>query len=131
VTGQKKQGGDAFASLRHQRRVKTAKKADELDGQERKPADMKNTVEKQAASATTLNTQTAQSDSEELFNPQEWEALLNSFENDAAAGSSTRATEPPVELSSDDLWERLSSTRWIRTPAADDTDSTVAIRPMD
>ena len=131
MTGEKKQAGDAFAGLRHQRRVKSAQKTETSNEQERKTADMKNTVEKQDASATTVRTTSAESTSQELFDPQEWEALLNSFENDAAVEQSARASEPPVELSSEDLWERLSSTRWIRTPAADGADSTVAIRPMD
>lgn len=129
MTGQKHQAGDAFASLRQQRRVKTARKVNE-SGDERKPVEMKNIIEKQDASAATAPTKPEEA-TEELFNPQEWEALLHSFENEPSIGTVTRAQEPPIELSTEDLWERLSSTRWIRTPTPDDRDSTVAQRASD
>jgi hypothetical protein len=128
VTGQKDQAGERFAGLGQQRRVKAAKKLGGTVQNGRKPVEMKNTTANQNLTAQSSR---VEAHTEELFNPQEWEALLNSFENDASVQESSRSSELAVELSTEDLWERLSSTRWIRTPSADDKDSTVAQRPMD
>lgn len=69
---------------------------------------------------------------EELFSEQEWAALLHSFEPPPAAGEGSAAAAPAPEraLSSDELWERLARTGWVRESARDvSSDSTVAIRP--
>lgn|GEM_PF-5784686 len=62
---------------------------------------------------------------QELVAPHEWEALLYNFENEAVA-------EAPMEVAEvEDIWERLSSTRWIKAPSgvSVNSSSTIAERP--
>ncbi len=69
----------------------------------------------------------------ELVSPDEWDALLHSFESDGATATSTRDGTTGLMLdSSDDLWEKLSSTRWLKDRQSEDvsTKSTVAQRPQ-
>ena len=89
---------------------------------------MKNTLEMTQDARIAMQSHRAAA--QELFGPQEWDALLNSLENDAQTASPSPRSEGEIELSSDDLWERLSSTRWLREPAADiDRASTITQRP--
>ncbi|HYG77232.1 MAG TPA: hypothetical protein VEK08_19665 [Planctomycetota bacterium] len=93
---------------------------------------MKNMTENSNQVGVQAATQLRRAATEELFDPQEWESLLNAFDNEtaAAATSTVRQAEHEIELSEDDLWERLSSTRWLRAKNEDtDSASTVAQRP--
>jgi len=70
---------------------------------------------------------------QELVAPHEWATLLNAPENefpDFAAGAPLPEV-PHTETASDDLWERLSSTRWIKVAPEHDIHnrSTVVNRP--
>ena len=51
---------------------------------------------------------------EELIAPHEWDAMLNSFEGDTATPPD--APRLPGEYD-EELWERLSSTRWLKMPS--------------
>ena len=80
---------------------------------------MKNDIEKTDAQAARTPhapvTEPRQDSGEELFAEQEWEALLSTFENEKApAASAPPPSAPDSALSTEELWERLSSTRWIR-----------------
>jgi hypothetical protein len=50
-----------------------------------------------------------------LIGPEEWDALLDTFEEAEALA--------PREGSSDELWDRLSSTRWVKTTYGEGTQS--------
>ena len=67
---------------------------------------------------------------QELVAPHEWASLLNNIESDPNDTQVGGAPLAEVELASDDLWERLSSTRWIKAPREDfHNDTTVRNRP--
>lgn len=70
---------------------------------------------------------------QELVAPHEWATLLHAPENDVAdfASGAPLPEAPQTEAASDDLWERLSSTRWIKVAPEHDLHnrSTVANRP--
>ncbi len=67
---------------------------------------------------------------QELVAPHEWASLLNNIESDPNDTQLGGAVMGEVELASDDLWERLSSTRWIKAPREDfHNDTTVRNRP--
>jgi hypothetical protein len=70
---------------------------------------------------------------QELVAPHEWATLLKSPDNEAAdiASGAPIPEVPHTEAASDDLWERLSSTRWIKVAPEHDLHnrSTVANRP--
>jgi len=70
---------------------------------------------------------------QELIAPHEWASLLNNIENPPGQSDETHVGGEvlgEVELVSDDLWERLSSTRWIKPPREDfHNHTTVANRP--
>ena len=124
VKQKRRQGaGDAFAVLRPQPRSNEAAVQEiDLEGQ-RKSVEMKNVSARLDQIEPELRAG-AEATAEELFNPGEWEQLLNSFEGDAAAPADKAAQE----ASSEDLWQRLSSTRWIRRPSGSH-DSTITHRP--
>lgn len=50
----------------------------------------------------------APSQAQELFAPQEWDALLGGLDHDTH-----HPPAPPAHPAADDLWERLSKTRWL------------------
>jgi hypothetical protein len=67
---------------------------------------------------------------QELIAPHEWASLLNNIESEPDDTHVGGEVLGEVELASDDLWERLSSTRWIKPPREDfHNDTTVANRP--
>lgn len=122
----KMKAGAGSAQTGQQRLVK-ASKGKSGSGHKRKSVEMKNTLEMTPQNAPQAPSQDV---AQELFGPQEWDALLNSFENEPQSAAPAPKNEGESELSSDDLWERLSSTRWLREPAADiDRASTIAQRP--
>jgi hypothetical protein len=123
----KMKAGAGSAQTGQQRLVK-ASQVKKSSGHKRKSVEMKNTLEMTPQNAAQAPSQDAAA--QELFGPQEWDALLNSFENEPQSAAPAQKSEGEIELSSDDLWERLSSTRWLREPAADiDRASTIAQRP--
>lgn len=125
----KLKAGGRIASDGQQRPAKAQAVKKSGTGDVRKPVEMKNTLEMTSHSSAQLAA-TSRADAEELFEPQEWESLLNSFESETQAAAAPAKTNGEIELSSDDLWERLSSTRWLREPANDiDRASTLTDRP--
>jgi hypothetical protein len=69
---------------------------------------------------------------QELIAPHEWATMLNAPENEFADSSGAPIPEAPyTEVMSDDLWERLSSTRWIKLAPEHDLHnrSTIVNRP--
>ena len=67
---------------------------------------------------------------QELVAPHEWASLLNNIESESDETRVGGEVMGEVELVSDDLWERLSSTRWIKPPREDfHNDTTIANRP--
>ena len=69
---------------------------------------------------------------QELIAPHEWASLLNNIENHADETHVGGEVLGEVELFSDELWERLSSTRWIKPPREDfHNHTTVVNRPKD
>jgi hypothetical protein len=71
----------------------------------------------------------------EFITPDEWEGLLNSFEDGSVPNSSVNVNSSPtgeIPVETEDLWEKLSSTRWLKSQPADDEDpankSTIANR---
>jgi hypothetical protein len=73
---------------------------------------------------------------QELVAPHEWATLLNAPENefsDLAGAPVPEAQAPQAEAATDDLWERLSSTRWIKVAPEHDLHnrSTIANRPSE
>ena len=66
---------------------------------------------------------------QELIAPHEWAALLNTPESESEetyVGTPEIAADLNAET--DDLWERLSSTRWIKEPREDFHNSTTVIK---
>lgn len=71
----------------------------------------------------------------EFITPDEWEGLLNSFEDGSVPNSSVNVNSSPtgeIPVETEDLWEKLSSTRWLKSQPTDDEDpankSTIANR---
>jgi hypothetical protein len=125
AVGQK--AGDKFAKQGEQRLLDGGPLALNSKKMEQKTVEMKDEpMEKNHSDAATIRGAV----SEELFDLGEWEALLDNFDSTPSVPSTPRIPPVEPELSSDDLWERLSSTRWVRTPSrTDHNDSTVAHRP--
>lgn len=129
----KSKAGGKIAPSGQQRQAGSADISESTEGATaRNTVEMKNMTENSNQVGVQAATQLRRAATEELFDPQEWESLLNAFDNEtaAAATSTVRQAEHEIELSEDDLWERLSSTRWLRAKNEDtDSASTVAQRP--
>jgi hypothetical protein len=123
---QKKPVGGAVAKPLPKRQDELARTGQQAIGKASSKAGETNMSTMTKALPTT-DTVTAQlrEPAEELFDPREWAALLNSFENDG----SSAAPAATGDDSSDDLWEKLSSTRWLRRPSGAQPSSTLTERP--
>lgn len=70
------------------------------------------------------------SQTQELMRPEEWDSLLvdSSLENDTRIAAATAARDGATALPGEDIWEKLSSTRWVKkkTPEVPGHSSTVA-----
>jgi hypothetical protein len=70
----------------------------------------------------------------EFITPDEWEGLLNSFEEGGIPNSSVNVNSNPtgeIPIETEDLWEKLDSTRWLKSQPDDEdpaNKSTVANR---
>jgi hypothetical protein len=66
---------------------------------------------------------------QELVAPHEWDMMLHAFEeNGVTPTSQPRPAPGQIEIDSEDLWEKLSSTRWLKAhkPGASSRSSTSA-----
>jgi len=120
----KVKAGDAFA-LRGQQRPAIKRKVG-AGGNQRKFIKMNKTttdVSKKTGTGhqpgvDTLPENTApQPATRDLMPPNEWAALLRSIESEVAP-----AKADEVEVAANDLWEKLSSTRWLKEPPTEDED---------
>lgn len=122
--------GGAFAGVR--RRGALVKKTSTVEKVIRKAAPVKKTTQRRndiarkSGAFPRLQTdpdRPLDAGTRELMAPDEWDALLQTIEAETATASAEDAAK--VQVASDDLWEKLSSTRWIKTPPADASDSTL------
>ena len=85
--------------------------------------EMKKRIDKQSrlrygkrASSTKRSSVESDSRPQELMTPHEWKSMLHNIENQAAPAE-IRARPPSsaeLDRADEELWERLSSTRWIK-----------------
>ena len=62
-----------------------------------------------------VNTATARKDAPiELVKPDEFEALLNSFDDLGPVPVQSDQAACEIQIETEDLWEKLSSTRWLK-----------------
>jgi len=129
---EKRKAGGKIALNGQQRQSIPATNPVGANNEERKMTEMKNTVENSQLEAPAKK-QSRPVHTEQLFDPQEWESLLNSFETEASSATtaSQQKSENEIELSSDDLWERLSSTRWLRAKSDVSRTSTLTDKPAE
>lgn len=134
TVSQAKRGG-SFAHRRQQDDAARAEK--KTNPEQRKPVKMKKTMEMETESNIAYPTTflREQASTQELIAPHEFQSLLNSFENENSNTDGRVNSKEAIEtqISSDALWERLSSTRWLKSrPKNDDIGnrSTVAQRPL-
>jgi hypothetical protein len=125
-----KDAGGAFAGVR--RRGALVNKTSTVTKVVRKASPVKKTTQRRTANTRKSGAfprpqvepdRPLDAGSRELMAPDEWDALLQTIEAESAAASVEDAAK--VQVASDDLWEKLSSTRWIKTPPSGDHDSTL------
>ena len=117
--------GSSFALRGQQCAAKRTGKAvqdaavNELEHPDMKKISIKRRTSVKIGSRVSLARQAAK---QELVAPGEWLGLLHNFENDSAASNTRKDAERPHnETATEELWERLSSTRWIKSrPVADE-----------
>ena len=128
----KMKAGGGIARVAKHRSAKPGESAGD-QGTERKAVDMKNALENSTRNALPQTAvETPRAGAQELFEVEEWEGLLNSFEDGPSESPAAATNDGEIALGSDELWERLSSTRWLRERAESiDRSSTLAQRPMD
>jgi hypothetical protein len=70
---------------------------------------------------------------QELVAPHEWDMMLNAFEENGVTPTSQPVPAPgQIEIDSEDLWEKLSSTRWLKEPRpGSSTHSSSSVSPDD
>ena len=127
--------GGLFAPRRKPLVPADAEKKASRRAEQQRPVKMKKTIRKEVAPGikrAPISSEHAAT--QELIAPHEWQALLNSFENESAGpdGRMNSPTSVESQNASDVLWERLSSTRWLKVrPNTDSVGnrSTVAQRP--
>jgi len=118
----KKMAGGAIAYRREQS-AKDGSKNPELMTQYRKLEEMDElaaTKKRIAPSAPGKDRESGEKPAEpvrELVAPHEWDAMLNAFEENGVTVTSEYKSAPgELEIDSEGLWERLSSTRWLKEP---------------
>jgi len=81
---------------------------------------MEKTTEKDTASNTKPHAYVApveeSSETQELMGPEEWDSLLvdSSLETDTRTAAATTTRDGAPALPGEDIWEKLSSTRWVK-----------------
>jgi hypothetical protein len=115
--------GETLANTQERQSTARGKAPENSAEEKRKTLPMKTNIESRALfSAFRRSVKNAvEASPQELVAPHEWAGLLHNFESDNTASA---ATAIDSETESEDLWEKLSSTRWIKTPPQDhDTNS--------
>ena len=115
-TGPKKRAGGAIASPREQ--TEAGPRSAEMATQYRKLEEMENiaaTKKPSAGKDTAAPTKKPAESVRELVAPHEWESMLNAFDESGVTVTSEYKSAPgEIEIDAEDLWERLSSTRWLK-----------------
>jgi hypothetical protein len=112
--------GEEFAQPSETTQPDPAVKSAGTKGKKRKPVPMKTNVETRTQFSTFRNTAPSKAAPvKELIAPHEWAALLNSFENEPEGSTRQTSATGEIEIESEDLWEKLSSTRWLKQPPQD------------